>query len=117
MTRMIALACSEAKLKKSEAMNVLEQYREHESQDSNLFGVVNAITRAGQTLSNEAWVKFDEIGGSYVGFTSGQFASMKTKANALTGEDMVKIFGSAVQPKRGVMVLGNRAPLYYWGDY
>jgi len=42
---------------------------QHEKQDRNLFGVVNAVTRAGQTFDNTGWVKFDEIGGDLMSMT------------------------------------------------
>lgn len=58
-----------------------------------LFGVQAAITRAGQLLGNEDWVKFDEIGGELAQLGSTKWDTLVRKALNLSGEDVIKQIG------------------------
>lgn len=96
MKPVIAQVCSENKFDKRQATEVLAQWVEHESSDRNLFGVVNAITRAGQEFDNQSWVKFDEIGGRLVYTSQDRWSATMRRAGTLNTKDIEKVFlGSA----------------------
>ena len=59
----IAAVANDYKLTKKQATETLEQYLAHETHEQNMFGVINAITRAGQVFDNDSWVRLDEVGG------------------------------------------------------
>lgn len=66
---------------------------------NNAFGLVNAITRAGQEFDAETWVKFDLAAGNIVKGGSKLWDKIKKRASTLTDDDMVKVFsrkGSAL---------------------
>lgn len=90
----IGAICQEFKIGKTESKLVAAKWEAHESHQRNLFGVLNAITRAGQELSNNQWVQFDEVGGALVGMQSDRWYSLLNKANTFTAEDFTKIFGT-----------------------
>ena len=96
MKPVIAQVCSENKFDKRQATEVLAQWVEHESSDRNLFGVVNAITRAGQEFDNQSWVKFDEIGGRLIDTKQDRWSSLVKRAGTLNDKDIQRVFlGSA----------------------
>jgi hypothetical protein len=57
-----------------------------------LFDVVNSVTRAGQYLDNQSWVKFDELGGRLTNSTDKQWESLKRRAEDLEDADFSRIF-------------------------
>ena len=61
---------------------MLGQYLKHESDHRNLFGVVNAVTRAGQVLDNESWVKFDNLGGKLLDTTPAKWENVLKRASS-----------------------------------
>lgn len=89
--KLIASACNFGKLKKSEASLVLQQY-DFEPMP-NMFGVVNAITRAGQLLSPDRWVAFDELAGSIANGRSNVLYSMLGNSERMSDADMLSTFG------------------------
>lgn len=96
MKNIIASVCKDERFSKKESSEVLEQYATHENQDRNLFGVVNAITRAGQTFDNMTWVKFDGVGGSLIDTDASRWAAILKRADSLQDKDFEKIFAAAV---------------------
>ena len=92
MKNVFGVVASEYKLSKSEASEVFSQWATYERADKNLFGVVNAVTRAGQVLDNKGWVRFDEIGGSLLDVSESRWESMVARANTLTDKDFEKIY-------------------------
>ena len=60
-----------------------------------MFGVVNAVTRAGQTFSNDAWVKFDELGGELLDMNESRWTSLTKRADSFDEKDFEKIFVGA----------------------
>jgi len=96
MKNIIAAICKDEKFTKKEASEVFEQYGTWEYHDRNLFGVVNAITRAGQTFDNMTWVKFDEVGGSLIETDPSRWAAILKRADSLQDADFEKIFAAAV---------------------
>jgi hypothetical protein len=65
---------------------------QHEKQDRNLFGIVNAVTRAGQTFDNTNWVKFDGLGGELLDMTEGGWSAIKQRADSYTDKEIEKVF-------------------------
>ena len=92
MKHIIGAVCKDERINKREATTILEQYVSYEQHERNLFGVVNAITRAGQELDSATWVRFDEIGGSLVGTTDTRWNNIIKRAESLTDKDFEKIF-------------------------
>ena len=92
MKSLIGAVCTDRKLGKKESTEVLTQWVQHERTDRNLFGIVNAITRAGQTLDNTGWVKFDEIGGDLMGMTENRWDALKKRADTYTDKEIEKVF-------------------------
>ena len=92
MKNLVAAICTDRKLHKKESTEVLTQWVQHEKQDRNLFGIVNAITRAGQELDNTSWVKFDEIGGDLMGMTDTRWEGLKLRADSYSEDEVEKMF-------------------------
>jgi hypothetical protein len=92
MKNVIGAICSDKRLGKKESTEVLTQWVQHERTDRNLFGVVNAVTRAGQTFDNTGWVKFDEIGGDLMSMTDICWAAIKQRADSYTEDEVEKMF-------------------------
>jgi len=57
------------------------------------FGVQAAITRFGQTLSNELWFKFDQIGGELIAMTPAQWDRLVKRADTLDEKALNKAYG------------------------
>ena len=96
MKNIIAAVCKDERFSKKESTEVLEQYATYENNDRNLFGVVNAITRAGQIFDNATWVKFDGVGGSLIDTDASRWSAILKRADSLQDADFEKIFAAAV---------------------
>ena len=96
MRNIIAAVCKDERFSKKESSEVLEQYATYENNDRNLFGVVNAVTRAGQIFDNATWVKFDEVGGSLIDTDASRWSAILKRADSLQDKDFEKIFAAAV---------------------
>lgn len=57
-----------------------------------LFGLTNAITRAGQKGTPADWVKFDEIGGRVAGYSKDDFEHLIEKARKMKAKDVDEVF-------------------------
>ena len=88
----IASFASDYKLTKKEATEFLSQYGEYESDNRNLFGIINGLTRAGQKFDNKTWVKFDEVAGSLLDITTDRWSSILRRADTFTDKDYDKVF-------------------------
>ena len=88
----IASFASDYKLTKKEATEFLSQYGEYESDNRNLFGIINGLTRAGQKFDNKTWVKFDEVAGSLLDITTDRWSSILRRADTFTDKDFDKVF-------------------------
>ena len=78
------------RLNKVEAGRTLES-TSHETHQKNLFGVINAVTRAGQ-LDCQGWVRMDEIGGQLMNLTDNRWDRIKTVAGTMTDKDYERAF-------------------------
>ena len=94
MKNVIGAVCSDKRLGKKESIEVLTQWIQHERTDRSLFGIVNAVTRAGQTFDNTGWVKFDELGGSLLDMTENRWDALKKRADTYDEKEVVAIFGT-----------------------
>jgi hypothetical protein len=92
MKNLIGAVCTNKKLGKKESTEVLTQWVQHERTDRNLFGIVNAITRAGQELDNTSWVKFDEIGGDLMNMDENRWDSLKKRADSYSEKEVENMF-------------------------
>jgi len=92
MKNVIATVCKDNRLSKKESTAVLSQWVENERGDRNLFGVVNAVTRAGQTFANDSWVKFDELGGRLLDLNESRWTALTKRADSFDEKDFDKIF-------------------------
>ena len=95
MKNIIAAVCKDERIGKRESTEVLNQYATYENHERNLFGVVNAITRAGQEFDSATWVKFDEVGGSLIDTDAGRWAAILKRADSMQDKDFEKIFMTA----------------------
>jgi hypothetical protein len=57
-----------------------------------LFGLANAITRAGQKGTPAEWVKFDEIGGRVASYSKDDFEHLIEKARKMKAKDVDEVF-------------------------
>ena len=96
---LIAATAETHKLAKREASAVLRAWVTEESKiaptDRSLFDIVNSVTRAGQELDNQSWVRFDTLGGDLVNYTDSQWNRLKTRAESYEDKDFTRIFAKA----------------------
>lgn len=82
-------------LRKQHIRSIFNEYQVHEKDHKNLFGVTNAITRAGQLLGNSNWVLFDTIAGDLVNNSAKLWPSLTERAKHLRAEVVDGIFSPA----------------------
>ena len=91
-----AVAEKSVEVDKRGATAILEAWVTKESkiapEGRSLFDVVNSVTRAGQYLDNQSWVKFDELGGRLTNSTDAQWERLKRRAEDLEDADLSRIF-------------------------
>lgn len=73
--------------------SVVEQFTKFEADNTNLFGVVNSITRAGQLYDPSEWVRFDMVAGRLMNYTDNQWEGLQARAKLMTTEKYNKVFG------------------------
>lgn len=88
----IAAVASDFKLSKKQATETLEQYLAHETHEHNKFGIINAITRAGQVFDNESWVRLDEIGGLLMDTSASRWTNILARSRTYTDKDYEKVY-------------------------
>ncbi len=88
----IAAVAADFRLNKVEASRTLEAYARYESHQPNLFGIINAVTRAGQLGSNEGWVRLDEMGGKLMDITPNRWDRLNTIGSTMNDKDFEKAF-------------------------
>jgi hypothetical protein len=88
----IAAVATDYKLTKRQATESLEQYLAHETHEQNMFGVINAITRAGQVFDNESWVRLDEVGGMLMDTSASRWTNILARAKTYTDKDFEKVY-------------------------
>jgi hypothetical protein len=80
-------------------VKVMDQFNKYERDNCNVFGIVNAITRAGQKdgFTPEDWVRFDEIGGQLCQLDENSWEKLKAKARMITPDERDKMLGLHVK--------------------
>lgn len=78
---------------KGQAATIASEFLTYEKDDTNLFGLVNAITRAAQNYENEEWTRMERIGGSFMEMTDKQFDLFSARARAIDSKFHDKVFG------------------------
>lgn len=57
------------------------------------FGLQSALTRLGQELDNDDWVKYDQIAGKIANLTPDRWGGMLQRARTLDAKDIAKVLG------------------------
>ena len=96
MKNVIATICKDNKLSKVESSEVLTQWVTNEREHENLFGVVNAVTRAGQNFSNSSWVKFDSLGGKLLDMGDNKWSNILSRAGSTEDKSVNAVFSGSV---------------------
>jgi hypothetical protein len=93
--QLIGQTAMEFKFSNKQINEVIKAYSIEEGLLGNIvktaFGLQAAITRAGQNLTNEDWVKFDEFGGKIVSMQRDRWDNFVSKAGKLVEKDLQKI--------------------------
>jgi hypothetical protein len=104
MSTVFASVAKDHKLSKKQATSTLVAYN-HEPHQS-LFGVVNAVTRAGQTLkNNEDWLKFDRLGGRLSQYSDSDWSSLLNRANSLKEKDVLAVFNTNIETESAIAAM------------
>jgi hypothetical protein len=95
----IAQLAKDYKLAKGHATAVLDGYHAERTLTpeyaQTLFGVTNAVTRAGQKLGSPAeWVKMDELGGRLATMKATDFDTLVSKAKHLSVEEVEDMYAT-----------------------
>lgn len=93
MKNFIAEICNSWGFKPVESREVVIQFSKYEKEHRNLFGVINAITRAGQQFDNDRWVQFDEYAGELVSASADWVEKTNKRAENLSDEMVNEILG------------------------
>ena len=98
MAKIVGQVCKDLKVTKKQSFGVLKAFAVEKSEVEELantaFGVANAFTRFGQTLTDDNWVKFDTLGGQVVNMPQAQWNSTVERAKSVDDKQLEKIFGS-----------------------
>jgi hypothetical protein len=95
VSKLIACIAIENDFTQMQAMRVIDEFAQFEKSDKNAFGVINAITRAGQAFDNDSWFSFDNIAGSLMNLSNGAWDNLNIRANALDDETVASAFAVA----------------------
>jgi hypothetical protein len=75
---------------------VAQQFLAYEKDSKNAFGVINALTRAGQKFDNETWYDLDCLAGEMMYMTEHNWATMLSGARNMSEDKVTKVFSVAV---------------------
>lgn len=95
MDRIFAQIAENYTLDKTEILTVGQSWVDH-SNEKTAFGVVDALTRAGQKLDSDTWVKLDIAAGSILNGGQSAWTLFNQRAAALSDKEMAKRLGTAV---------------------
>ena len=96
LSNVFAMIAYENKLsfgQNGQAAKVASMFSEHEAGNRNLFGIVSAITRAGQEYDPAEWVRFDGLAGSLMNYSDNQWNALQARAKAIDPKTYDKVFG------------------------
>lgn len=89
MARIFVAVGERFNLDKKQTLQSLHQWAKYEKDNKNLFGVINGITRAGQTFGNKEWVKLDEAGGDMAKWNKDRWNSLIARAKSFTEDEVL----------------------------
>ena len=92
--QIVGVIAKENGLSKPQAIEIVKQFSEFESDQRNAFGILNAVTRAGQFFDARTCIKFDGIGGNIVNPKT--WNAYITKAKVFSEKDMLAVFGNGL---------------------
>lgn len=81
------------KLSAGQAKGANEQFVAFESQDRNLFGIVNGLTRQSQLESNDQWVSLDKLAGKLSAFDSATWSNFLNRASTYSEKQVCEALG------------------------
>jgi len=76
-----------------QAATMVKMFQEHEADNRNLFGIVNAITRTGQSYDNSEWVRFDTVAGNLMNYSDNEWENLQARAKAMDTKVYNKVYG------------------------
>lgn len=83
----------ENKFNSKEVVECASQFSRFEKPNRNLFGLINSVTRAGQTLSNSRWEDFDVIGGKLANYNKIDWRMFCKRADSISDESLINVYG------------------------
>jgi hypothetical protein len=89
----IAQLSIDNRLSPKQATQILSEYNTHEKEHKNLYGIVNAITRAGQAFDRETWLDFDNMAGRLIGLSDATWVSLQARSKLLDKEEYKTVYG------------------------
>jgi hypothetical protein len=92
----LAVIAMDEKLTAAEAYRAYKAHDLFESESNNLFGIVNAITRMGQSFNAETNYSMDVLGGKLSQMTSGGWDRIVSKSRSINADDIMSVYGVAV---------------------
>jgi hypothetical protein len=93
LRNIFALIGVENRLSAKQVYDIGDQYATYESDNKSSFGIINAITRAGQNYSPAEWVGFDEIGGRMMEQSEKRWENFNNRAAHMDKETIDKAYG------------------------
>ena len=97
MRNIFAAVSKEFGTTRNENTGILKAYAVEQDilngQSKTAFGVTQSLTRYGQELDNESWVRFDELGGRLVTLSDAKWGAIVKRADSYTKDDLEKILG------------------------
>lgn len=84
------------KLSTAQAKGAAEQWAENESQDRNLFGIVNGLTRQSQLEDNAQWRAIDTLAGKLSAYDSATWSNFLSRASTYSEKQVCEALGLAM---------------------
>lgn len=78
---------------KGQATQIVTEFANYEKEHRSLFGVMNAITRAGQNLDPVDWVRFDTLAGDLLNMSDREWTNFQNRARVIDNVARDKVFG------------------------
>ncbi len=96
LSKLFAVVAKENQFTQEQLLATGDAFNKFESGDRNAFGLINAITRAGQKFDAETWFAFDSLAGSLMNMDDNKWSYLMTRANEFDDEKASAMFGVAV---------------------
>jgi hypothetical protein len=75
-----------------QTVRIATEFVQYEKGDRNAFGIINAITRAGQAFDNEDWFRFDGIAGGLLNMSQPKWEAFNGRAATLDEETVADLY-------------------------